>query len=95
LVDPREAELPDIGPVVLTDSETGEQLRVDTHDPRFRARFAEAARRREEALASAFVRAGVDVLVLHTDEDLVRAVMRFAYARKRRAARRAAMGATA
>jgi uncharacterized protein (DUF58 family) len=95
LVDPREHELPDIGPVVLTDSETGEQLRVDTGDRRFRARFAEAARRRDERLSAAFARAGVDVLLLRTDEDLVRAIVRFAYARKRRARRRAAMGATA
>src|SRR5437762_2250004 len=47
LVDPRESDLPDIGPVVLTDSETGEQLRVDTHDPRFRMRFVDEARRRD------------------------------------------------
>ena len=95
LVDPRESDLPDIGPVVLTDSETGEQLRVDTHDPRFRTRFVDAARRREERLASVFARAGVPVLVLRTDEDLVRAIVRFAYARKRRAGHRAGMGATA
>ncbi|HEV8535514.1 MAG TPA: DUF58 domain-containing protein [Candidatus Limnocylindria bacterium] len=92
LVDPREADLPNIGPVVLTDSETGEQLRVDTGDRRFRARFVEAARRREERLTAAFARAGVDVLVLRTDEDLVRAIVRFAYMRKRRAGRRAAVG---
>ena len=95
LLDPREFDLPDIGLVVLTDSETGEQLRVDTHDPRFRTRFVEAARRREERLATAFARAGVDSLVLRTDEDLVAAIVRFAYARKRRAVRRRAMGATA
>ena len=81
--------------MVLTDSETGEQLRVDTHDPRFRMRFVDAARRREERLASVFARAGVPVLVLRTDEDLVRAIVRFAYARKRRAGHRAGMGATA
>lgn len=95
LVDPREHDLPDIGPVVLSDSETGEQLRVDTHDAGFRMRFTEAARRRDERLAAAFTKAGVDALVLRTDEDLVRAIVRFAYARKLRAARRAAMGATA
>jgi uncharacterized protein (DUF58 family) len=95
LSDPREAELPDIGPVILTDSETGEQLRVDTHDARFRARFAAAAARREESLRTTFDRANVDELVLRTDEDLVHSVVRFAHARKRRAARRAAMGATA
>jgi uncharacterized protein (DUF58 family) len=95
LADPREDELPDIGTVILTDSETGEQLRVNTGDPRFRERFAAAAGRREELLDATFTRAGVDVLVLRTDEDLVRAIVKFAYARKRRAGRRAAMGASA
>ena len=95
LADPREDELPDIGTVILTDSETGEQLRVNTGDPRFRQRFALAARNREDRLRAAFTRAGVDELVLRTDEDLVRAIVKFAYARKRRAGRRAAMGATA
>jgi len=95
LVDPRESELPDIGPVVLTDSETGEQLRVDTHDRGFRERFTDAARRREERLARAFARASVDVLTLRTEDDMVRAIVRFAYARKRRTSRRAAIGAIA
>ena len=75
--------------------ETGEQVRVNTGDPRFRERFAAAAQRREQMLNATFARAGVDVLVLRTDEDLVRAIVKFAYARKRRAGRRAAMGASA
>lgn len=32
LWDPREVELPDVGPVWMEDAETGEQLYVDTHD---------------------------------------------------------------
>src|SRR5256714_3517410 len=95
LADPREDELPDIGTVILTGSETGEPLRVDTGDRRFRERFASAARRREDLLNATFTRAGVDALVLRTDEDMVRAIVKFAYARKRRAGRRAAMGASA
>ena len=82
LWDPREVELPDLGMVVMEDAETGEQLFVDTHDPKFRKRFFEAAQRREEALNHAFQRAGVDVLSLSTDEDLVRAIVRFAKQRK-------------
>ena len=39
LWDPREMELPDIGPIVMEDAETGEQLYVDTHDKKFRQRF--------------------------------------------------------
>jgi uncharacterized protein (DUF58 family) len=84
LWDPREIELPDIGLVVMEDSETGEQLYVDTHDSQFRTRFAEAARQREQALAEGFKRAGVDVLSLSTEEDLVHAIVRFATLREQR-----------
>ncbi|MFC1464094.1 MAG: DUF58 domain-containing protein [Candidatus Brachytrichaceae bacterium NZ_4S206] len=84
LWDPREAELPDIGLVVMEDAETGEQIYVDTSDRRFRKRFEEAARQREAALSEAFKRAGVDAMSLSTEEDLVGAVMRFAMRRKRR-----------
>ena len=83
LVDPREVELPDIGGVYFNDAETGEQLFVDTHDERFRRRFIEAARVREQALSATFARHGVAVLPLSTDDDLVSAVIRFAVARKR------------
>jgi uncharacterized protein (DUF58 family) len=82
LWDPREVELPDVGMVVMEDAETGEQLFVDTHDPKFRKRFFEVAQQREEALKNAFKRAGVDALSLSTDEDLVRAIVRFAKQRK-------------
>jgi uncharacterized protein (DUF58 family) len=82
--DPREVELPDVGPIIMEDAETGEQLYVDTHDRRFRARFEEAARQREATLAAAFKRAGVDVLSLSTEEDLVRAIVRFATLRQQR-----------
>ncbi|MEJ2554293.1 MAG: DUF58 domain-containing protein, partial [Gammaproteobacteria bacterium] len=82
--DPREVELPDIGPIIMEDAETGEQLYVDTHDRKFRARFVEAARQREAALNAAFKHAGVDVLSLSTEEDLVRAIVRFATLRQQR-----------
>ncbi len=84
LWDPREVEIPDIGPVVMEDAETGDQLYVDTHDRAFRARFAEAARQREAALNAVFKRSGVDVLSLSTEEDLVRAIVRFAGLRRQR-----------
>jgi len=84
LWDPREVELPDVGMVVMEDAETGEQLFVDTHDPKFRKRFFEVAQQREDALNQAFKRAGVDALSLSTDDDLVRAIVRFAKQRKQR-----------
>ncbi|MCK6624535.1 MAG: DUF58 domain-containing protein [Anaerolineae bacterium] len=84
LWDPREIELPDLGPIIMEDAETGEQLYVDTHDKKFRQRFQEAAQRREAALNQSFKRAGVDALSLSTEEDLVRAIVRFAKLRQQR-----------
>lgn len=84
LWDPREMELPDVGAIIMEDAETGEQLYVDTHDKKFRQRFHEAAQKREAALTESFKRAGVDVLPLSTEEDLIRAIVRFATARRKR-----------
>ena len=84
LYDPLERELPDMGMLVMQDSETGEQLFVDTHDTGFRKRFATVAERRERELRLALSRAGVDCLELATDGDLVDSLMRFADLRKRR-----------
>jgi uncharacterized protein (DUF58 family) len=83
LVDPREVALPDVGPVILEDAETGEQLYVDTGDPAFRKRFEAAALAREAAIGEAFRRAGVEAVSLSTDEDLVRAIVRMATLRRR------------
>ena len=83
LWDPREADLPDVGVVLVEDSETGAQMSVDTSDRGFRRRFHEAARRREAELEQTFKRAGVDELSLSTEEDLVLAILRFASLRSR------------
>jgi uncharacterized protein (DUF58 family) len=83
LWDPREAELPDVGLVLVEDAETGEQLYVDTRDKKFRQRFNQAAQNREAELSGTFKRVGVDMLSLSTEEDMVRAIVRFATLRKR------------
>jgi uncharacterized protein (DUF58 family) len=84
LVDPTEIELPDIGPMILEDAETGEQLYVDTRDRAFRERFRAAADQREATLQAAFRRSGVDAISISTDEDLVRAILRIAAQRRAR-----------
>jgi uncharacterized protein (DUF58 family) len=83
LHDPLEAELPDLGLVVVQDAETGEQLFVDTNDRGFRKRFAAAAARRETELRAAFSEAQVDAIELSTNDDLVETVMRFADLKRR------------
>lgn len=84
LFDPLEVELPDLGMIALRDAETGELLWVDSSDPRFRERFAQAASGRETQLREALARSGVDCLELATDEPLDESLLRFLQLRKRR-----------
>ncbi len=84
LYDPLEMDLPDLGMVIVQDSETGEQVFVDTHDRGFRKRFAKLAEEREQALRSAFRAAAVDTLELSTADALVDTILRFAALRRQR-----------
>lgn len=81
--DPGEVDLPDAGVVMLEDSETGEQILVDTSDPRLRLRLAEVSRARDERAAAGFRRAGVDPFDITTQDDLVTALVRMARQRRR------------
>ena len=90
LLDPLEGEIPDMGPLVLQDSETGEQIFVDTHDRRFRKRYAQINRQRNEELKGTLTRAGVDLLGLSTGGDLVGDILRFATARAQKRSGRSA-----
>ncbi|MDP4590846.1 MAG: DUF58 domain-containing protein [Burkholderiaceae bacterium] len=75
LVDPFDRELPAMGMMTIRDTETDQQVFVDTNDTGFRKRFAEATQDHEEQLMRAFAQAGVDCLELNTDhavhEDLI------------------------
>jgi uncharacterized protein (DUF58 family) len=84
LVDPHEIELPNVGPVMMQDSETGEQLYIDTADAGFRGRFRSAAEAREAAVTAGLRRARVEAVTLSTSDDLVRAIVRMATERRLR-----------
>jgi uncharacterized protein (DUF58 family) len=84
LFDPAEINLPNAGLVLLQDSETSEQLLLDTANQKFRTRYAQTVEKREQQLAESFAHAGVDALELSTDEDLASALIRFSELRKRR-----------
>ena len=95
LSDPFDGDLPDMGPLVLEDSETGEQLFVDTHDRRFRRRFAEISAARRAELTGLMSRSGVDQLTLSLEGDLARDLVRFAAVRAQRRTARAAFAGKA
>ncbi len=84
LTDPLELNMPDLGLITMRDAESGEQLLVDTSNPKFRQRFNQIAAQRETELRQTLARAGVDTLELSTDDDLVEAILRFTDMRKRR-----------
>jgi uncharacterized protein (DUF58 family) len=68
--DPAELDLPDVGPVLVEDAETGEQLFADTGDPLFRQRLRAHARAREEAVASSMQRSRAVAHRVGTHQDL-------------------------
>lgn len=83
IVDPAETELPNAGVMVMEDAETGEQLFVDTSDPGFRKRFTDAAEQRDADIEACARRAGMDLHVVSTGDDIVRAIVRIAERRKK------------
>ncbi len=85
IVDPRELALPDVGPIVVRDAETGARRHVDTARPDIRARYASAATRRRTALATTLRSTGAGHIVLRTDGDPIADIGRFLLARRRAA----------
>ena len=84
LYDPVEMQLPNVGLMTLQDSESSEQLLLDTANPKFRKRYAQLVEERELQLQTTFSQAGVDALELSTNEDIAAALLRFSELRKRR-----------
>ena len=84
ITDRREFDLPSVGMIYVEDTETGEQIFVDTDDPAFQRRLRAAADERQAALRESTRSAGVDLFAVATDEDLVRALARIAEMRRRR-----------
>jgi uncharacterized protein (DUF58 family) len=90
VVDPRELALPDVGPVVLVDPETGHRCEVWTSSPKIREQYAELAAAHRRAVAAAVRASGAEHLVLRTDRDWVLDLARFVRGRRRARPRRGA-----
>jgi uncharacterized protein (DUF58 family) len=82
IVDPRDLEIPEVGPVVLRDAETGRTALV--HGRRLARRHAERRRRERAELARLVRRLGVDHLELRTDRPYLGTVLGFFEQRRRR-----------
>jgi len=76
ITDPREADLPDAGQIVLLDPETGLTVEADTASPRVRAAFATAEAERRAAAAAAIRAARAHHVTLSTGADWLRDLAR-------------------
>jgi uncharacterized protein (DUF58 family) len=83
LVDPRDRELPDVGLATFEDLESGEQIVVDTSDPRVRAHHARAMRALDAARRQMFAKLGLDAVEIETGGSFVRP-LRDLFARRAR-----------
>ncbi len=85
LHDPREAALPNVGLVELTDAETGETVVVDTRKPAVRRAYARAAAERRARTEALMHRIRAGYVPVPTGEDFVEPLVRFFRQRNRTA----------
>jgi uncharacterized protein (DUF58 family) len=76
VVDPREAELPDVGHLTLIDPETGRRVEADSSSKELRRRFAAAELERRDLLKSHLRRARTRHVEVATDHDWLRSLGR-------------------
>jgi uncharacterized protein (DUF58 family) len=82
--DPAERELPKAGSLRLRDPETGQEIWMDTSDPRVRKAHTKLVLERRDTMHKAFKQAQVDTLELSTDRDIVEPILKFAMKRRGR-----------
>ncbi len=83
IVDPRELELPAAGLMTFVDTESGEQIEVQTSSAELRRRYANAASEQRVEIATMLRHARAGHLQLRTDRDWVTDVVKFVIARRK------------
>jgi uncharacterized protein (DUF58 family) len=71
LSDPLEQRWPNVGLTRVQDAETGQQMWIDTHAPRWQAEFSSQSARLRTRLESTLLKSQVDFIQLRTNEDFV------------------------
>jgi uncharacterized protein (DUF58 family) len=87
LVDPRDADMPDVGLASFEDLESGEDVVVDTGDPRVRAWYAASMKKIADSRRAAFHKLGLDSVEINTGGSFVNP-LRDLFARRARRIRR-------
>ncbi|MEM9283633.1 MAG: DUF58 domain-containing protein, partial [Verrucomicrobiota bacterium] len=81
--DPAELALPSVGYVRLEDPETGQQIEVNTSNPKIRAAYEAEAQKWEVKIEQEFKRLSIDRIHLRTDEEYLPALHAFFKRRER------------
>ena len=75
IFDVREIELPDVGLIRARDAETNKQIWIDSSDRRVRRQYNNWYKAHNEYLAETFLRSGVDVAKIATDQDYIKPLL--------------------
>lgn len=75
--DPAEKKLPAVGPVRLEDPETGEQIELNTSNPRIQQAYQQQAEKWQEQVNAHFRKLGIDKIDLITDQEYLPALHSF------------------
>jgi uncharacterized protein (DUF58 family) len=84
LQDSREVELPNVGWIVLEDSENGKLIELNTSDPQLQALYGQQNQQRVLNMEAMFRRSGVDHFRIETGEPYINALRAFFKKRERR-----------
>jgi uncharacterized protein (DUF58 family) len=82
--DPLEAKLPKAGKVIMIDSETGLESRVNTSNPNLRMAYQKLMSRQHEGVSSIFHKHGIDSAELATQGDTLAELHRLLKRRSRK-----------
>ena len=75
IYDRRDAELPNVGLIKVSDPETGARLWADTALRSTREAYAKAWNDRQAALETVYQKTGMRAISIRTDEDFVKKLM--------------------
>lgn len=73
--DKRDAQLPSIGLVKVSDLETGNEQWIDTSSKNLRKAYGQAWYTRQQQITSLFTELGIDMISVATNEDYVKALI--------------------
>lgn len=88
MTDPAETSIPEMGIVHFTDPETGQEMVINTNNPRFRKNYIAESNKAELETFNIMKECQVDMLNLNTEQSYVRELQKFFLKRLKRKRKR-------